>query len=297
MISRRLALRVSVLTLLGFPAFSFAEEKPTLPVVWEVKEGLSAPESAYYDAATKTIYLSNIDGEGAGKDGKGWISKLDLKGKVTSDQWVTGLNAPKGIRVTGGMLWVSDIDELVGINIKEGKITERVKVPEAKFLNDVAAGPDGSVYVSDMLSSTVHVLKDGKLSVLATGEQLESPNGLLAVGDKLILGGWGVSLDPKTFTPKTLGRLLSLDLKSKKVTPITPKPLGNLDGIEVDGKGGYVVTDWVAGKIYHITGDGESKLIWQHEKGVADHAYLPEEQLLIVPLMMDNKVVALKWKP
>lgn len=272
-----------------------AEDKPTLPVVWEAKEGMSAPESAYFDAASKTIYVSNIDGEGGKKDGKGWISKLNAKGEVVAAQWVTGLNAPKGIRVTGGTLWVSDIDELVGINIKEGKVQERVKVPDAKFLNDVAAGPDGSVYVSDLLSSTVHVLKDGKLSVLASGEQLESPNGLLVAGDRLILGGWGLPIGG--FAPTTPGRLLALDLKTKKVTPITPKPLGNLDGIEVDGKGGYVVTDWAAGKIFHVTSEGKSALIWQHEKGVADHAYLPAEQLLVVPLMMDNKVVALKWKP
>jgi len=270
------------------------DAKPTLPIAWEAKEGLKDPESAYYDAATKTIYVSNIDGKGADKDGKGWISKLDMHGKVVEAQWVTGLNAPKGIRVTHGTLWVSDIDELVGISIAEGKIKEKVKIPEAKFLNDVAAGPDGSVYVSDMLSSTVHVLKDGKLSVLAAGEQLECPNGLLVNGDKLILGGWGLTTD---FSTKVPGRLLSLDLKTKKVTPITEKPLGNLDGVELDGKGGYVVTDWAAGKIFHVTAHGESKLIWQAEKGVADLAYLPAEGLLIVPLMMENKVVALKWKP
>src|SRR6478672_10564164 len=110
------------LLLLTTTATTFAaDEKPTLTVAWEVKEGLSAPESAYYVAGTKTIYLSNIDGEGAKKDGKGWISKIDIKGNVIAAQWVTGLNAPKGIRVTGDMLWVSDIDELVGISIKEGK--------------------------------------------------------------------------------------------------------------------------------------------------------------------------------
>jgi DNA-binding beta-propeller fold protein YncE len=291
-------LNLSALFLVGSSLLALpltAQDKPTLPVAWEVKEGLSAPESAYYDAATKMIYVSNIDGEGAKKDGQGWISKLDPSGKMVAAQWVTGLNAPKGIRVTGAMLWVSDIDELVGINIKEGKIQQRVKVPDAKFLNDVAAGPDGSVYVSDLLTSTVYVLKEGMLSVLASGEQLESPNGLLVNGDKLILGGWGLPVGG--FSPTTMGRLLSLDLKSKKVTPITDKPLGNLDGVELDGKGGYVVTDWAAGKIFHVTADGHSKLIWQHEKGVADHSYLPGEQLLIVPLMMDNKVVALKWKP
>ena len=56
------------------------------------------------------------------KDGEGWISKLSPKGEVLEAKWVTGLNAPKGMRVQGDTLWVSDIDELVAINRKSGKI-------------------------------------------------------------------------------------------------------------------------------------------------------------------------------
>lgn len=259
------------------------------PAVWTVTEGCDAPESAYYDAEHQTIFISQIGGDGGKKDGKGWISKVSPDGKVIAAKWVEGLNAPKGIRGHKNRLWVSDLDELVGIDIQEGKIAERVKVPGAKFLNDVATGSDGTAYVTDMLDSKVYAYANGKLSVFAEGDSLESPNGILIDGDKMILGAWGLNTD---FMPKVPGRLLALDMKSKKVTPITEKPTGNLDGVESDGQGGYIVTDWLAGKVMHISAKGETTEVAAFEKGTADHAYLPAKKLLILPHMMENKVIA-----
>ena len=97
------------------------------------------PGSAYFDAASGFVFVSNIGSGGpTGKDGDGYLSKLTPDGKVAAAKWITGLNAPKGIRSSGGRLWVSDIDQLVGIDIQQGKIAERVAVPGAEFLNDVA---------------------------------------------------------------------------------------------------------------------------------------------------------------
>ena len=54
------------------------------PVVWEVTEGIKAPESAYWDAEAGVLFLSQIGGGGGtAKDGDGWISKLSREGKVT----------------------------------------------------------------------------------------------------------------------------------------------------------------------------------------------------------------------
>src|SRR3712207_6954360 len=55
-----------------------------------------------------------------------------------SANWVTGPNAPKGMRAHKGVLWVSDIDQIISIDIATGKITRRLKVSGARFLNDVA---------------------------------------------------------------------------------------------------------------------------------------------------------------
>ena len=270
-----------------------AAEKSRLKVVWSITKGLKAPESAYHDAKSGYLFLSQIgEGGGASKDGDGWITKLTLKGKIVKDKWVTGLNAPKGIRSHGNTLWVSDIDRVVAIDIAKGKVKKIVKVPGAKFLNDLATGPDGSVYVSDMVSSTVIKIKDGKPSVFLSGKKIQHPNGLLVHKGSLILGGWGKGFNPADFTTKVDGQLLRVDLATKKQTIITPKPTGHLDGIEADGKGGFIVTDWISGNLFHINKKGESYVIQKFPKGLADHAYLVKKRLLIVPEMLKGKLTA-----
>ena len=59
---------------------------------------------------------SSINGQILEKDGNGYISRLTPEGKVVSARWVTGLNAPKGLRSVENTLWVSDIDEVVAID-------------------------------------------------------------------------------------------------------------------------------------------------------------------------------------
>jgi sugar lactone lactonase YvrE len=286
----RTAFSVALLASLALPVLAEdkktdkKEEKPTLKVVWSVDKDLVNPESAYVEPQSGDIYVSNI-GEGeAKKDGNGYISKLDSKGKMVKAKWATGLNDPKGIRSAKGTLWVSDVDEVVGFSLKDGKETDRVKVEGAQFLNDVAAGSDGTIYVTDLLASKVYAIKDGKFSVFAEGDQH---------GDRILLGGWGT---PPGFNPTTPGHLLSLDMKTKKVTKITKAPTANLDGVELDGKGGYTCTDWKSGKVFHITKDGKVTVIMEAEPSTADHAYLPKQNLLILPHMRQNKVVAYEFK-
>jgi hypothetical protein len=285
-------MRMSLVLLALVPLASLvvADDKPReLKVVWSVDRHLARPESAYVEPKSGDLFVSNINGEGTAKDGNGYIAKLTTDGKLVEAKWATGLNAPKGMRSAGGLLWVSDIDEVIGISLKDGKVAQRVMIEGAKFLNDVATSDDGTVYVSDMPASKIYAIRDGKATVFAEGEKLESPNGLLVDGDRLVLAAWGYAPD---FMPKVNGRLLSLDLKSKLVTPITKEPTSNLDGVELDGRGGYLLTDWKAGKVFHVTKQGETHLLAQFEQGTADHAYVPKKNLLILPHMLQDKVVA-----
>ena len=275
---------------------AFAEDKQST-VLWSINENIKAPESCYYNKSTGHLYISQIgEGGGMGKDGDGWISKYDLKGKLIKDKWAVGLNAPKGLRSDGSRIWVTDIDRIVSYNIDSGVKEHDIKIDGAKFLNDLACSKDGTVYFSDMIASKIYQYKNKKISILIEGADIEHPNGLLVEGENLIIGAWGKEIQDD-FTTKTLGRLLSLNLKTKKITPITAKPLGNLDGVESDGKGGYIVTDWIAGKVFHVQKSGTTKTLATFPKGAADHAFIADKKILILPEMLENKVGAFDLSP
>ena len=257
---------------------------------WMVTEGVETPESVYVDSASGSIFVSMIAGMPGDRDGNGRIMKLTPDGKVVSASWVTGLNAPKGLRSYNGTLWTADIDEVVGINIASGQVSSKLKIDGAQFLNDVAVGGDGTVYVSDMLASKIYAVKDGKASVFAEGDSIEYPNGLLVDGDRLLVGGWGKP-EPD-FSTKVPGHLFALDLKTKTKTLITPKPLGNIDGLELDGHGGYNVTDYSKGLLLHVTSTGESKVLKEFKAGSADIAFVPASNIVIVPHMNENTIAA-----
>lgn len=256
---------------------------------WTTSEGIATPESVYYDAASGFVFSSQIDGMPDGRDGNGRIVKLGGDGHVVAADWVTGLNAPKGLRSHDGTLWTADLDEVVGIDIGSGTVTSRVKIDGAQFLNDVAVGADGTVYVSDMMANRIYSVRDGKASVFAEGEQLEWPNGLLVDGNRLIVGGWG---KPKAdFSTDVPGRLFALDLQTKQKTLITPKPFANIDGLELDGRGGYIVTDYLKGKVMQVSAAGEARDLRTFKPGTADLGFAPPA-VALVPHMNENRVAS-----
>jgi hypothetical protein len=267
-----------------------AAQPPAAKAGWTVTD-MRTPESVYLDEGSGYLYVSQINGNPNEKDGNGRISKLGLDGSVVAADWATGFNAPKGLRSFGGTLWVADIDEVVGIDIASGKTTARVTVDGAKFLNDVAAGADGTIYVSDMMTNRIHAIKDGKATVFAEGEQLEYPNGLFVDGERLIVGGWG---KPEAdFSTKVPGRLYMLDLKTKQKTLITKQPFANIDGVEQEARGGFLVTDYLAGKVMQVTPTGEWHVVRQFKPGLADHTFLyAQGDILIAPHMNENTVAA-----
>lgn len=286
---------LSLITSLSFAAIDASKEndknakvKPT----WTLTEGMDAPESTYYDNDSKSIYVSVVGGKPDAKDGNGVIHKLDKNGKMIAKDWVKDLNAPKGLRAHKDTLWVSDIDQVVAINIGDGMVSRKIDIPGAKFLNDVAVDDDGIVYVSDTVAGRIYRIEEDKSSVFIDGKQLESPNGLLVQGNKLIVASWGL-IEDGNWSTKALGHVYSIGLGSKQITKITHRPLGHLDGLEVDSKGNYLVSDWIAGKVFRVKpANGKSEVLIYGFKGSADIGIVPATQTLLVPRMNENKVTA-----
>ena len=266
----------------------------TLPVaaeeVWTAT-GLDTPESALYDADRDVLYVSNIAGAVNEKDGKGFISRLGTDGSLRDLEWVAGLEAPKGLALHDGTLYVTDIDRLVAIDVERGAITGTWPAEGAVFFNDAVADADGRIYVSDTVTNRIHVLDGDSFTVWLEDAGVPHPNGLHLQDGQLIVGSWGEGLKDDLSTEKP-GHLLAVDLATKAIAPLTSEPVGNLDGVEPDGAGGWLVTDWVAGGLYHITADGSVVELADLNQGSADLEFLPDARLAIVPMMLDGTVVA-----
>jgi len=271
--------------------FSIADNK-NLEFLWEL-HGLDNPESVIYDSKLKHLYVSNVNGQPNDKDGNGYISIISLDGKIINKKWMVGLNAPKGLALFGRNLYIADIDELVVIDIDYGRIVKKYKVDDAKFLNDVAAAPNGDIYVSDMLTNRIHRLTKNTFSVWVESDDLESPNGLFVLGDDLIVGAWGAMTEG--FSTDIPGHLKRISIQDKTISSIGDgSPIGNLDGVEAADQEGFYVTDWMNGKLFYISNTGGVSTLLTLVQGSADLEFIVKKGLIFIPMMNDNKILAYK---
>jgi hypothetical protein len=278
--------------------------------LWETPNELKNPESVAYAPKQNVLFVSNVDGKPDQKDQKGFISKVSpSNGSIIELNWITGLNAPKGIAISNNnnnnnnKLYVSDITDLVEVDIANGKIIKRFNAPGSAFLNDVASDNQGNIYVSDTITNTIYKLLDTNskdnntsLQTWLQSPQLNGPNGLHVDNNKnkLIVASLGDMSKPGA-------GIKVVDLKNKTISSLgkegTTSPFGGLDGIESDvTETHYYVTDNPAGKVYTVNADetGYGTLIDLHTQGAADLGFIPNQSTIIIPLMQDNKLVAYK---
>lgn len=259
----------------------YTSAQNSLQKIWETEPNLPIPESVLYSAKGKLLYVAQIDGKPGEKDGKGGIAKVALDGKIIAGDWVTGLNAPKGMGIVGGKLFVADVTEVVEIELKSGKILRKHQIEGSKFLNDLTIDAKGNIYVSDSETKKVHLIKDGKISTYY--ENLTRPNGLLAVGSDLLIAD--------------SGKLLRLGADKKAVT-IAEGMDKSTDGIEQVKPGEYIVSCW-AGVVYYVKSDGtrQELLNTSADKiNSADIGYDSVKKIVYIPTFMKNSVVAYQLK-
>ncbi|ACB75210.1 SMP-30/gluconolactonase/LRE family protein [Opitutus terrae] len=266
---------ITLLAILGAAApISQAHE---LKKIWESAPAFKVPESVLHDRARQVLYVSNIEGEPWAKDGHGSIGKLGLDGQVLAAEWVTGLDAPKGMALHGARLYVGDMDALVVIDVDAGKIIERIAVPGAQGLNDVTVDEHGVVYASDSPGKKVYEVKDGHARPLL--QNLKGPNGVLAHNGVLyVLDGEGL------YRVADGGQL----------TLICDGMSGGVDGVEPVGNGDFLVSCW-RGAVHYVKADGtrETLLDTQAQKIYsADIGYDPATRTVYVPTFFGNSVVA-----
>jgi len=232
------------------------------------------------------FYVSCIRGQPTGKDGDGTIARLSARGEVLALGWARGLDAPKGMGLVGDTLWVTDIDRLHAVDSGSGRILRTVPAPGAKFLNDIAVGPGGEVYVSDMTTGRIHVLRGDTLPVLADLSGLKGSNGLLMQGGSLLVG-----------TATGIARVEPATGRAELFVPL--QGFGMIDGLRAYGPGAYLVSDW-AGRTQIVRTGGPATLLLDttaQKIRSADFEYVEATRTLLIPTFTDNRVVAYRLEP
>ena len=258
--------------------------------------GFSTPESVRWDAEQGVWFVSNIDGSPTAKDGNGFISRLRSDGAVDSLRFVAGgrdgvtLNAPKGMVIVGDTLWVADIDAVRGFDRHTGAPVANVAV-RALFLNDIAAGPDGTLYVTDTGirfdaqgqpnhpgPDRIVAIRGRTASVAVEGDWLQWPN--------------GITWDPSA------ARFIVVPFGGKTVMGWAPGQTrgdslgagpGGEDGVEILPDGRVLITSWADSSVFALQ-NGSTTRVVSGVNSPADIGYDPARNLLAIPIFTENRV-------
>ena len=271
-------------------SLSYAQNDISPPKVWSL-EGFNEPESVLAHPTKDRIYVSNINGAPAEKNGKGYISLVSGQGKMIKQHWVTGLDAPKGMGQYGDFLYVADMQTLHIIHQQTGQLLHSINHPDSVMLNDIAIDSAGNVYISDLLGGGIYRYEPAKKQTLSqwiSPKHLPHPNGLFynSATQKLLLATWGEGLQ-EDFSTQKLGGLYHIDLSNKSITPYkNAQAFGNLDGITHMGKQ-WIVNDWMTGDVFSYS-NASLKKIFNAGKHAADIS--SKGDLLYVPIMFEKRV-------
>jgi outer membrane protein assembly factor BamB len=280
------------------PASSKAPAGPSAINVEKV--GFKTPESVMYLAKDDVYLVSNInvDGVPTKKDNNGFISRLSPDGTVQTLKWIAGgandvtLNAPKGMAIVGNTLYVTDLDTVRKFDLTSGKALGEIPIPGTTFLNDLAAGKDGTVYVSDTglvadekgigPSGTDAVYKISPadaVTTIAKDKALTLPNGL-----EVLANG---KLQVVTFGSNeiyTLG-------EDGKRNDLQKMPAASLDGVITLSDGRLAISSWETSSLYALSPDGKVEVIAKDLPSPADLGYDAKRERLLVPIFQEDRVV------
>jgi sugar lactone lactonase YvrE len=256
------------------------------------------PESVRFDPTGDVFFVSNINGSPGAKDNNGFISRVRAEGgEIDSLMFIAGgrggvtLNGPKGLAITGDTLWVADIDAVRAFDRNTGRPLASYPVRGAVFLNDIAAGPDGALYITDTGirisdAGMSHPGPDRVFKLTRSGEvttalQLDS-----------LIGPNGIAWDDAN------QRFILVSFAGTKVmgwkpgdstTTVIATGKGQFDGVERLSDGRILVSSWTDSSIYVLDGSALVRAV----PGVAAPADIgvdTKRNRVAVPLFEGNRV-------
>jgi hypothetical protein len=274
--------------------------------------GFDGPAAAVHDAVADVYLVSNVRGTPLAKDNNGYIARVSPKDRSMQRYWIEGgkngvtLHAPKGMALTGDILWIADIDTLRAFDRTSGAPVRSIAVPGAACLQDVAAGADGMLFVSDAgldangqptgtdgiwrLTYWPKTEASGKTygatwvpEPLVRGPELGQPRGLVAHKNSVYYVSWRD------------GRFWLVDPRGV-LTQLSKAATAQLDGlVRVEAKDAadaptWITTSWAGNCLHRFDVHGGCTTLPQKLEQAADCGFDAGRRLLLVPLFGSNRL-------
>jgi DNA-binding beta-propeller fold protein YncE len=258
--------------------------------------GLESPHSFLADPATRSYFISNVNGDNDARDNNGFITKLSDDGRITAFKFIEGgrgdvtLHAPKGMTIVDQVLYVTDLDTLRAFDKVTGKPLTTVVLPRnaganpAQSLVDVVADGQGHLYLVDQPGNAIYRfdLATRTLTLYVSGHHLAGPS--------------GVAVHPKT------GHVVVVSYDSGKIFDITPEGtltelasngfftgrFQNLSGVDFDRWGSMYVADATKGKIWRMGPNKKFQVIAEYLPSPSDLGIDRANHLILVPYQDSN---------
>lgn len=289
-----LGIRVLLLAAMAAGCRAAREGDESLATVVE-NVGLETPESVLHDPVADVYLVSNVNGAPLVEDDNGFITRLSPSGEVLELKWIDGaadgvtLNAPKGMALAGETLYVTDISVVRMFDRRSGVPQGEIPVEGATFLNDLATGLDGAVYLTDSglragedgfvpagTDGVYRIDANGELDLLASGEELAHPN--------------GVAMDTQGLWVVAYGSDILYRIEDGNMVDQTNLPSGSLDGLVILPDAQMLVSSWEGEAIYRGRAGALFETIISDVPAPADIGYDAERARILIPLFQSNAV-------
>jgi len=261
----------------------------------QITNGFSMPESITSNG--KRFFVSSQGQDFMNKDGDGFISEISADGKILHQKFlptVGVLHAPKGMTIIKNVLFVADLERVVGFNIDSRKKVFELAIDGAKLLNDICQLDKGFIAVTETVSGNIYKINIGRKSVEIIGN-IPTANGV------------AYNQQTKQLVVCSNGKHYgdgSVYVKSGNADfqALPNIAQGFFDGIEWIDDSHILISDWVTfpvngvGKLWIYDLKNQQAVFNISEESIADIFYDAGTSKIYMPQMLHNRVLIANWE-
>jgi hypothetical protein len=165
---------------------------------WRLLDGFKSPACVTIDTTDGSVYISNVYTEKPDywdDDGLGFISKIDKQGQLIL-RWAEptptcALNAPKGLCILNGFLYINDNRRLLRCPLSHPALLAEVKLSvQPARLNSLATDGESLWLTDSKTNDIIRLLPDGRTQLISGAFSPLALSALAFTSDKMYGVSW-----------------------------------------------------------------------------------------------------------